>query len=219
MEDEIEIDLFGLLSQNIMLLVVATIVGGLLAFGVSMLLPNEYTASTTMYVLSRNDAEDSASLTSQDLSLAQMITTDVTTILKSDRVKADVMNALGLDSLAGYTFNVTNTSNTRVITLSVTGKDPEKAAQIANASVQTVSNVATEVMQLQSVNVIDEATTPTSPSGPRRLLIAGIGALAGLALAIGFVVIRDAADTRIRSGNEAEEIVGVPVVGHFPQVD
>ena len=212
-------ELFGLLRKHLALVIILPVITGLAVFGVSQLLPDEYTASTTMYVLSRNEGENgSDNLTQQEMSVGQMLTNDVTTIMKSNRVKKDIAANFGLPNLSGYKFDITSSTTTRVITLNVTNKDPEMAAAVANAMVTEVSDVASGVMQIQSVNVIDTADVPTSPSGPRRLLYTAVGVLAGLFLAVVIVVVRDTLDTRVRNGNEAEEIIGVPVVGHFPQV-
>ena len=212
-------ELFGLLRKNLVLVIVLPLVAGIAAFAVALFLPNEYTASTTMYVLSRDESKEDVTLTQQDLSAGQMLTNDVSTLIKSDRVKNDVAQKLGLPNLNSYKLNVTSSTTTRVLTLAVTGPDPEVAAQVANSTVEVVSKVASDVMRLQSVNAIDAATAPNAPSGPRRVLIGLVGALAGLFLAIAIVVIRDMLDTRVRDGVEAEEIVGVPVVGHFPALD
>jgi len=93
------------------------------------------------------------------------------------------------------------------------------AADVANAVVEDVNDVAGEIMNIDSVNVIDPATAPGGPSGPNRRLYVMTGAMAGLFAAVAIVVLRDLLDTRVRDGNEAEEIVGVPVVGHFPLIE
>lgn len=213
------VDLLAQLKKHLLLVIILPILSGLVVFAVAWFLPNEYTASTTMYVLSRDDAEEAATVTTQDLNVGQMLTSDVSTLMKSDRVKKDVAEMVGLPNLKGYNFNITSSTTTRVITLAVTGKDPEMTAEVANATVKEVSTVASEVMQIQSVNVIDTASVPTSPSGPRRLLYTAVGAFGGLFLAVAIVMLRDMLDTRVRNGAEAEEIVNVPVVGHFPAMD
>ena len=73
-------------------------------------------------------------------------------------------------------------------------------------------------MDVQSVNVIDEAVTPTSPSGPNRLMYTAVAFLAGLFVAIAIVVLMDMLNTRIRNDREAEELLGLPVIGRFPYV-
>ena len=212
-------ELLALLRKHLRLVILLPLITCALVGAGSLFLPNEYTASTTMYVLSKNGDEGQASVTQQDLSVGQMLTNDVSTILKSDRVKSDVAEQLGLANLNDFDLSITSSTTTRVITLAVTGNDPQMAADVANALVRDTSDVAAEVMQIQSVNVIDSATVPQSPSGPRRALYAAVGLMAGLFAAVCFVVIEDMLDTRVRSGEDVEELVGVPVVGHFPQIE
>lgn len=220
MEEE-ELDLFellGLLRKRIKLVILLPLLVAVVVGVGSLFLPNEYTASTTMYVLSKND-DASTTVTQQDLSAGQMLTSDVATILKSDRVKNDVADQLGFENLSDFDLNVNSSTTTRVITLNVTGTDPQQTASVANALVADTSQVASEVMQIQSVNVIDAATVPQNPSGPRRALYVAVGLMAGLFAAVCLVVIEDMLDTRVRNGSDVEAIVGVPVIGQFPQVE
>lgn len=209
-------ELFHLLRKHLRLVIVLPVVLAALVAIVSFFMPDQYTASTTMYVLSRQDESAQSTNMFSDLNASQMLTNDVATILKSDRVSADVAEQLGLEDLDAYDVSVDNTTTTRVITLSVTGTDPVLTAQVANAFVTDVSSVAQEVMNVQSVNVIDSAATPTVPSGPRRALYTAVGFLAGLFIAVAIVVAEDALNTRVRNSEEVEELVGLPVVGHFP---
>lgn len=209
-------ELFHLLRKHLRLVIVLPVVLAALVAIVSFFMPDQYTASTTMYVLSRQDESAQSTNMFSDLNASQMLTNDVATILKSDRVSADVAEQLGLEDLDAYDVSVDNTTTTRVITLSVTGTDPVMTAQVANAFVTDVSSVAQEVMNVQSVNVIDSAATPTVPSGPRRALYTAVGFLAGLFIAVAIVVAEDALNTRVRNSEEVEELVGLPVVGHFP---
>ncbi len=215
-------ELFGLLRKHLVLVILLTLIGGVGTFVVMQFIPNEYTASTTMYVLTKNEAAQNPAeqnVTQSDLSASQMLSSDVATIIKSDRVARDVAQQLGMENLKAYKINVESATTTRVLTLKITGRDPEQAANIANAMVQDTSAVAQAVMGIQSVNTVDAAIPPTSPSGPRRVLFAAVGAMAGFFLATAIVVLQDMLDTRVRSGEEAEQIMGVPVVGHFPAID
>lgn len=211
------LDLFSLLRKHLAIVITFPIVFALVVGIVTLFMPNEYTASTNMYVLSKSG--DTDTITQSDLSVGQMLTNDVATLITSSRILDDVKIRLGIDSLAGYDFNVSSSTSTRVVKLSVTGKDAEMAAKIANAMVDAVSETASEIMDVEAVNVIDKATTPKSPSGPRRMLYTLAGAMAGLFIAVALVWFQDTIDTRVRNENEVREIIGVPVVGHFAQIE
>ena len=213
-------ELMGLIRKHLALVIALSLGTAIVVAIGCRFLPNEYTATTTMYVLSqRSENEESGTITTQELSASQMLTNDVASILRSSRVKNDVAQQFGLESLSEYSLSVASSTTTRVITLSVTGKDPNNVAAIANALVESTSRIAVEVMQIEAVNVIDAAVPPTHPSGPRRALYTMVGCMAGFCAAVSIVVIRDMVDTRVRSGQDVEELVGVPVMGHFPALE
>ena len=147
---------------------------------------------------------------------SEMISNDVAVLLDSDRVRNETAEDLGLDSLKGYDTSIASDTTSRVITLSVTGADPQTAADVANAMTSNVSEIAREVMEVESVNAIDRATPPTSPSGPNRPLYVAVALLGGLFLAVAVVVVEDMLNTRVRSDEEVEELLGIPVIGHVP---
>ena len=69
----------------------------------------------------------------------------------------------------------------------------------------------------ESVNVIDVAEEPSSPSGPNRILYTAVAFLAGLFAAVACVVIMDMVNTRVRNAEDAEELLGIPVIGWIPE--
>lgn len=210
-------ELIELLRKHLRLVIavpaVFTVVMAVVAF---LFMPNTYTASTSMYILMQN-AEVA---TNSDLSASQMLSNDVATLVKSDRICKDAAKASGFDSAAAfnaaYDLDVTSSATTRVITLSVTGKDREGVAVAANSVASSVSEVAQEVMGVEAVNVIDEAQTPVSPSGPKRTMYVAVAAMAGIFVAVAIVVVMDMLNTRVRNAREVEELLGVPVIGRIP---
>lgn len=172
-----------------------------------IVLPLVCALAVGMYVLVQHDNANSNSLSS-DLPASQMVTNDVATLLKSDRVVLETAKALGLEDLKGYT-------TSRVLTLEVTGSDPRGTADIANKMAEEVSGVAREVMNVDSVNVVDSAKVPTSPSGPKRPLYIAVGFLAGLFAAVAIVVVADMLNTKVRGEQDLEELLDIPVIGRI----
>ena len=115
-----------------------------------------------------------------------------------------------------YTVSVSSSSNTRIIKVSVTGHDPESVAVVANELAEEIGDTAVRIMNVEAVNVISEAETPDTPSGPRRALYTLVALLAGLFIAVAIVVIMDMLDTTIRNDEEATALLEAPVIGRFP---
>ena len=210
------LELFGLIRKRLALVIALPVIFAVVTAAYCFLvMPDTYTASTSMYVLTKSSNQNDT-LTNTDLTASQMLTNDVATLIKSGRVRENAAYAAGLDSLSGYSVNVDSTTTTRVITVKVTGTSPEMVADIANELANAADSVAQQVMDIQSINVIDKASVPTSPSGPPRLMYTGVAFLAGLFIAIAIVVIADMANTRVRSGEEASELLGVSIIGRIP---
>ena len=211
------LELLHLLRKHLRLVVLLPVACALVMGVYSYLfMRNTYTASTSMYVLALNqDATASTSL-STDLSASQMISNDVSTLLTSDRALAETAEDLALEDLDDYDVSVTSETTSRVIGLTVTGPDPQTAADVANRLVANVSGIAQEVMSIESVNPIDQATAPESPSGPNRPLYVAVALMAGLFLAVAIVVVEDMLNTKVRGQEEVEELLGIPVIGRIP---
>ena len=214
------LELLQLMRKHLKLVILLPIVCAL-AMGVYSyaFMANTYTASTSMYVLAKRTSTNSDNAANySNLNASQMLANDVSTLLKSDRIAADTVKNLHLDSLKGYSTKVTSETTSRVITLSVTGTDPDTSAAIANEMASNVSKVAQQVMDVQSVNVIDQAVSPSSPSGPNRSMYIAVALLAGLFVAIAIVVVSDMLNTKVRNADEVEELLGLPVIGRMPAV-
>ena len=220
MEDNVvEVDILELLKKNVVLLISLTIVLGAVAFGGSYLLPNQYTATSSLYVLRQNNREVAVTATGEELTYADKIAGDVMAIMNSEVVKRDVVEALEMNDLHGYSIKTENVEDSRLITLSVTGPDSEMVAKIANSIAASTAERAKEIMKISALNVIDEAVPATEPSGPNHRNIGLAGAAAGFALAFAIAYIRVAVDTRIRNGEEVTQLTDIPVIGHFPKLD
>lgn len=71
-------------------------------------------------------------------------------------------------------------------------------------------------MRFNNVSVVDRALTPLQPIRPRKGLTMGLGALGGVLLGFGLVVLRERLDRRIRGSEDAELLLGLTCLGTIP---
>ena len=211
------LELIKLIRKHLALVVALPIVCAVATAAFAWLaLPNQYSSSVSMYVLTKASAE--GSLANTDLSSSQQLANDVATLITDERVAEDTASALQMDSLKGYKISVASESTTRIVTLTVTGESAQSVAIIANQLAATTDSVAQEVMDVQAINAINEAKEPAAPSGPPRAMYTAVAFLAGIFLAVAIVVVIDMVNTRVRSAEEAEELLGLPVIGRIPTI-
>lgn len=212
------LELFKLLQKHLAMVIILPVVLALATAGVSWgLMQNQYTATVSVYVLISSSSEQNT-IQNSDLSTSQLIANDIAELANSDIVAERTAEELGMTSLAGYDISVNSSTTTRVIEISVESGEPQAAATVANKIAEVLSSVAQEVMGVESVNIVDEAKTPEAPSGPNRVMYTAVAFLAGLFLAVAIVVVMDMVNTRVRTPEEAEELLGVPVIGRIPKI-
>ena len=212
------LELLTLLRRHLKLVILLPVLCALTMGAYSFfLMPNTYTSSVSMYVLARS-GEEVGGTTNTEFSASQMLTNDVAKLVKSGRVMSDTAYNLGLDSLDQYQIDVASDTTTRVITLSVTSTSPESTAQVADALASTTGSVAQEVMDAQSISILNYAETPQEPSGPNRLMYTAVAFLAGLFAAVAIIVLLDMLNTRMRNPEELEDLLGIPTIGRIPTI-
>ena len=213
------LELFKLLRKHLALVVVLPVVLAIATAGFSWgLMQNQYTATVSVYVLTAKDDANSNTTAYNDLTASQLMANDIATLAKSETVQKRTAEALGMSSLSGYKISVEAGTTTRVISISVTAGKPDAAAIVANEISTVLSTTAQSVMGVESVNVVDAAEVPTDPSGPPRAMYTAVAFLAGIFLAVAIVVVLDMLNTRVRNPEEAEELLGIPVIGRIPTI-
>ncbi len=182
---------------------------------------NTYTASVSLYVLTQSGSSSSGQtqVTSSDTAASQQLANDLAKIAETSTVVDSTAKALGMQNLNDFKVSITSDTTSRVITLTVTAKNADAAARVANELADRTSETAIEAMKLEAVNVIDRATAPEKPSGPNRTMYTLVALLAGAFVAIALIVLLDMLDNTIKSGEDAEEMLGLPVLSRMPEVN
>ncbi|MCE1174091.1 MAG: polysaccharide biosynthesis tyrosine autokinase [Propionibacteriales bacterium] len=115
--------------------------------------------------------------------------------------------------------------NTSVISIKVTDRDPAKAAALANAVANQLSSaVASLTPTVNDVKgapvraeLIEAAGVPNKPSSPIVPLYAVLGLLAGLVLAIAYLVVVELVVARVDSSEQVEALTGSVVLASVPR--
>ncbi|HTN56249.1 MAG TPA: polysaccharide biosynthesis tyrosine autokinase [Microbacterium sp.] len=196
-----------------------------LAFGWTLVQPKVYTADATAIV--RATGTDDLGMISLGNNIANQRVKTYVELGSSRAVAGRVIEELGLEqspeSLVGQV-SVANPIDTTSLRVTADASTPEQARDIAETWVRAM---AAEVNILETADAavqgtvflspLDSARLPGSPSSPNTRLALAIGALVGLALAVGYGLLRYTLDRRIRSVESVERETGVAVVGTVPE--
>ena len=221
--DEIEIDLleiFGVLWHWAWVIILVTFLFGAIGFAYSkFVLPEEFTSSTSIYILNRSSGEKESQVSYQELQAGTQLTKDYSQMITSRYVLEKVNTDLQL----GYSYedfkkkvSVTTPTDTRIVTISVTDLDRSMAQTIANEIRIDASEHITNVMAIDAVNVVDEANYPTKKSGPNCTRWALIAAMIGFILSAGIVILRYILDDSVKTSEDVERYLGLSTLALIP---
>lgn len=217
-------DYIRILHKNWILILLTTLVGvgaGALA---SFLTPPTYQTSTQLYVSVRTSENAATGDLVQGTTFARQIVASYVDIVDTAIVLEPVVDDLGLDltarQLSGK-ISATSPLNTVLIDITVSDRDPQLAADIANAVGTSFTAVVQDELESPAadgtspiqITTVQPATAPTTPVSPRTPLNLALGALLGLALGVGIAVLRVVLDTRIHSAHDIEQITEKPLLG------
>ncbi|WP_298944453.1 polysaccharide biosynthesis tyrosine autokinase [uncultured Microbacterium sp.] len=214
-------DYIRILRKNWLIIIVATLVGIGVAAAFSLSRTPQYEASSTIAVSTQGSG--TVAELQQGSSFAQTRINTYVGLVQTPIVLNPVIVAMDLDMTADeLAAQVTASSalNTTLITVAASDSDPVQAAEIANAVAASLSSVVPEIEPTVSEGAspvrltrVSDALPPLKPSSPNVPLNLALGALVGLALGIGFAVLRSVLDNRVRTPRDVAQVTESPLIG------
>ena len=216
------VQLFKVLWKKKIAIILTAIVAALLAFGVSsFILTPEYSSTTRIYVVNRNQSEN-AGLTNQDLQAGTYLVKDYKEIILSQDVLEKVISNLKLEQSGkglSKKIQVTVPVDTRIVSIVVKDDQPEEASRIANALREVAAEKIIKVTRVSDVTTLEEARpalTPSSPNIRRNTLLAF---LAGGAVMVILILLLELLDDRVKRPEDVEEVMQVALLGIIPDLN
>ncbi len=212
-------ELFRAVLKYFKLIIVLCIlfgVGGF--FGTKLLITPTYTASTSIYLTPQ--ISESGSLDYNSQMANSKLVTNAVNLLTQNNIMSEVAKDVGLESAEKVkdVVSVSNESNTEIITVSATTTDPKLSKDIANDTVSTFIRTMQKNLNVSNIEVVDKAKLSYVPSGPNVKKNTMMTGLIGLVVGVGYAVLRFLLDNRLRTKEEAEKYLGIPVFCEIPEL-
>ena len=209
----------------IIITIVFIILGAVYSF---VFVEPEYQASTTLLLAKTNteqtteNATSAESITQTDLTLNQKLVSTYSVLVQSKSVIREVINNLGIEGLEEEDLKKSVTVNavedTEVIKITVTNKNPDYAAKIANEIANVFSKKVTEIYKINNVYVVDVAEIENEPYNINHAKDIVIFAFIGIVVACAYILIRNMLDNTIKSDADVEKM-GLTVLAQLPIYD
>lgn len=217
-EEEIEInlgELFQLLKRNIKMIIISVLLCTVLLGIITVFVINKKYESTTRLFLKPDVTEGIADYS--QINSNNLMVNNYVEMIKGNNIQGIAANELNMDiKNLNKSLNVTNETNTQIISITAKTTDPALSKDIVDAVVETFTKEAKEKLNVNNITVVDEAEIATDPVSPSLKLNLAIGALLGAFLSIGYLFIKFMLDTHIHNKEEVEKYLGIPCLGSVP---
>ncbi|EGQ1625764.1 capsule biosynthesis protein CapA [Staphylococcus pseudintermedius] len=215
MEQTIDLgQLLKMVKKNMRLLIALPILflvlSAVLTFWV---LTPKYEASTQILV---NQKKDESAYDNQVIQNNLHLVNTYSEILKSPRILNEVSKKyhkqFSYDELSEM-INVTNSAESQIINISVTSSSPSESENLANMIAKVYADEMPNIMNIDNVSILSKAVNDAEKVAPKTGLNLIIGLLLGIVVAILIILTKELLDTRVKTEEDVEEYLKLPVLG------
>ena len=159
-------------------------------------------------------------ITTNDLTLNQKLVSTYSELIKSKNISSEVIEHLQLnksESALLSSISVSAVKDTDLIQIKVTDADPNQAKKIAEEIANVfIEKVAIGVYHINNVQVWDKAEVPATPYNINHTKDVLIFIIVGVAISAAYVLIANMLDTTVKSKEDIETKLGLPVLTQIP---
>lgn len=185
----------------------------------------EYT-STTSLVLAQSSSSGQTgdgAISATDLTMNSKLVSTYSELIKRKAILGQVCENLNIpesniQELRGK-IKVNSAKNTEIIEISVTNKDPNKAAAIANEIAKVFGEKIVEIYNISNVYLLDRAEANAVPSNINHMKDVVIFAFIGLVIAAVYVLLANMLDNTIKTEQDVEATTELLVLSSIPNYD
>lgn len=223
--EEIDLkDFFNYIKSKIVFIVI------LVAMFLSFILLYDLKIKTPMYktyttiVLTQSDSQKgtTSTITQNDILLNKNLVSTYSEIIKSELILEQVINNLGIKATATELSNniqVAALNDTEILKISVSNADPEVAASLANEIADVFTTEIKKIYKIDNVSTIDRAKVPKEVANNTFKRDIVLAAFLGIFMGIGIIFILYYFDDTIKSNEDIEEKIGLPVLSKIFKSD
>lgn len=219
--EETVIDLGRLLltlKKNLFSIIAWAVVGLIISLVVLFIfIEPKYSATTDILVNQKNDnvqtqyaaqqADLGAVTTYEDILKRSVI---LSPVLKEVKARDNYKGSLGD---LQKSVSVSNETNSKIISVTVTDKDAYTAADIANTVAKTFKEKIVKMMKIDNVTIVSTAKPNATPVFPKKTLGALVGIVLGALIGIAIAIVRELTDKTVKDMDFLTDEVGLTSLG------
>ncbi|MGX5789506.1 YveK family protein [Staphylococcus equorum] len=203
-----------MLRKNVKILIILPIICLLISAIVTFFfLDSKYQASTQVLV---NQKESDSQMMAQEVQSNIQLVNTYSEIVKSpriiDKVSKKLDRAYSTSELSSMV-SVSNQAESQLLNIAVDSKSKNDSEHIANTVAQVFSEEVPDIMNVDNVSILSEANDTAKQVAPKKGINLLVGLVGGFLIALIIIFIKEILDKRIKSEEDVENELNIPVLG------
>lgn len=179
----------------------------------------KYEANTKVFIGKENSQGQDQVYNNNDVQMYQKLLKTYAEIIQTNdlverAIKSEKLDLESEDVLEGLT--VTPRADTQILEISYTSNDKVLAKEVVDSITNEFIESSTELIPNGNVKVIESVKVPENPVSPNKKMNIAIAFLLGLMVSVGASFLIEFMDNTFKNKEQAEEILGLPVIGVIP---
>jgi capsular polysaccharide biosynthesis protein len=224
MEETISLqEIFQTIRKRILLIFSITVLAAVSSGVISYYYITPIYESSTQLLINQESTEQLSGV--RDIQTDLQLINTYNVIIKSPAILDLVIEDLAFEKMTTQSLNnkitVNSEGDSQVVTITVQDADQFMARDIANTTATIFKREITELMNINNVSILTEATASDGqePVKPQPLLNIAIAMVVGLMLSIGLAFLLGYLDNTIKSEQDIEKILSLPIIGSISSMD
>ncbi|MBI5972990.1 Wzz/FepE/Etk N-terminal domain-containing protein [Staphylococcus caledonicus] len=219
MENSLDLSkVLEILKKNWWLLVLLPIILLLITLAITIfVMKPQYQANTQVLV---NQREKNPEMMAQEVQGNIQLVNTYSEIIKSPRILDEVSkkdDKFSVDEIEDM-MTVSNKDQSQILDIDVKSKNKKDAERVANEVADVFKDRMPKIMKVDNVSILSRANGTATQVSPNIVLNSVIAIVLGLFLAIIILILKALFDNRVKTEDDVERELNIPVLGSIPKL-
>lgn len=223
MEETISLqEIFGILKKRLGLILITTLLGTLIAGFLTFFIITPKYSSEAQLIVTLPQTEQT---TVNDVNANLMMLNTYKDLIKGNAVMsevqkraADEVNFKGSVGAVSSMISVTQSQNSQMFSIVATSTNAYEAKDLANITATVFQEQVKEILTVDKISVISDATVNLSPISPNKKLNLAIGFVLGFMVGVGIAFLLEFLDKTVKDSRFVTEELGLMLLGNVPEM-
>ncbi|MBQ6892842.1 MAG: hypothetical protein IJN48_01435 [Clostridia bacterium] len=217
--------IFYLIRKNIIWVILAAVIGGLVAFlYTDNMVPKKYTSSAQVYI---SNTQDIGEISMQNLNASRSFADTYRIILQSEKATSLLREMLRdneeyqkCNYKNSYSVGISVRDESEVLRFTVTSRDPELSKVVCNTMIEVSKVLISDIFDAAGTAYsLGDAYANYNPTSPNIQTNTFVGVIISVAIVCVIVVMWALLDNRVKDEADFVAKVNVPVLGEVPSIN